>query len=123
MEQFTDAHYFHLPSQGNVFTLTDLNLANGSKKLLVASLKREIFCFEYTESSSGYLKPTIKEVSFTYIPSNKTITIIFDKLMYIFTGGAEIISIDAFNKSTYKNEFVIGITIIKVKLYKIICKI
>ncbi|XP_019868581.1 KICSTOR complex protein kaptin isoform X2 [Aethina tumida] len=96
MEQFTDAHYFHLPSQGNVFTLTDLNLANGSKKLLVASLKREIFCFEYTESSSGYLKPTIKEVSFTYIPS-----------------GAEIISIDAFNKSTYKNEFVIGITIIK----------
>lgn len=30
------------------------------------------------------------------------------------TGGAEIISIDAFNKSENSNEFVIGITIIKV---------
>lgn len=29
-------------------------------------------------------------------------------------GGAEIISIDAFNKSENSNEFVIGITIIKV---------
>lgn len=31
-------------------------------------------------------------------------------------GGAEIISIDAFNKSEENNEFVIGITIIKVYL-------
>ncbi|CAH0551988.1 unnamed protein product [Brassicogethes aeneus] len=96
MEQFIDAHYFHLPSQGSIYTLTVLNLANGSKKLLVASLKREIFCFEYLESPKNYLIPTTKEVSFTYIPS-----------------GAEIISIDAFNKSSTKNEFVIGITIIK----------
>ncbi|KAJ8942623.1 hypothetical protein NQ318_013336 [Aromia moschata] len=96
MEQFKDAHYFYIPSQGNIYTMTDLKLANGTTKLLVASLKREIFCFEYQESSTGLLVPTTKEVSFTYIPN-----------------GAEIISLDAFNKSATKNEFVIGITIIK----------
>ncbi|KAG5899511.1 hypothetical protein JTB14_008200 [Gonioctena quinquepunctata] len=72
------------------------DLVNGTTKLLVASLKREIFCFEFQESSTGSLIPTTKEVSFTYIPN-----------------GAEIISIDSFNKSTTSNEFVIGITIIK----------
>ncbi|KAJ8981807.1 hypothetical protein NQ317_007393 [Molorchus minor] len=96
MEQFKDAHYFYIPSQGNIYTMTDLKLANGTKKLLVASLKREIFCFEYQESSTGLLIPTTKEISFTYIPN-----------------GAEIISMDAFNKSSTNNEFVIGITIIK----------
>ncbi|KAJ8941658.1 hypothetical protein NQ314_010303 [Rhamnusium bicolor] len=96
MEQFRDAHYFYIPSQGNIYTMTDLKLANGSTKLLVASLKREIFCFEYQESPTGSLVPTTKEVSFTYIPN-----------------GAEIISLDAFNKSSINNEFVIGITIIK----------
>ncbi|XP_060519052.1 KICSTOR complex protein kaptin-like [Cylas formicarius] len=96
MEHFKDAHYFHIPSQGNIYTVTDLKLANGTPILLAASLKREIFCIEYLESSSGFLVSTTKEVSFTYIPS-----------------GAEIISIDAFNKSTTNNELVIGITIIK----------
>jgi hypothetical protein len=66
--------------------------------MLVASLKRDIFCIEY-QDSGGALIPTTREVSFTYIPS-----------------GAEIISVDAFNKSATKNEFVIGITIIKVEL-------
>lgn len=36
------------------------------------------------------------------------------RAMIMVSGGAEIISIDAFNKSNTKNEFVIGITIIKV---------
>ncbi|XP_074034569.1 KICSTOR complex protein kaptin [Leptinotarsa decemlineata] len=96
MEHFKDVHFFYTPSQGNIYTMTDIQLVNGSTKLLVASLKREIFCFDFQESSSGLLIPTTKEVSFTYIPN-----------------GAEIISIDAFNKSTNSNEFVIGITIIK----------
>lgn len=37
----------------------------------------------------------------------------------MFTDGAEIISIDAFNKSATSNEFVIGITIIKVYIHLI----
>lgn len=45
---------------------------------------------------------------FCYIaPANK-------KLIFVILGGAEIISMDAFNKSTINNEVVIGITIIKV---------
>ncbi|EFA06740.2 KICSTOR complex protein kaptin [Tribolium castaneum] len=95
MDQLEESHYFHLPSQGNIYTITHLEAANCPHKILVASLKRDIFCIEYQESG-GCLIPTTKEVSFTYIPS-----------------GAEIISVDAFNKSATKNEFVIGITIIK----------
>ncbi|XP_030757029.1 KICSTOR complex protein kaptin-like [Sitophilus oryzae] len=97
MEQFKDSHYFHIPSQGNIYTLTEIKLANGNTIILVASLKREIYYFEYyLEASQGGIVPTTKEVSFTYIPS-----------------GAEIISLDAFNKSSVNNELVIGITIIK----------
>jgi hypothetical protein len=43
--------------------------------------------------------PQTQELQFTYIP-----------------GGSEIISIDAYNRSTTANDFVIGITIIKVNL-------
>lgn len=63
-----DAHYFQLSSQGNVYTLTSIQLANGSNKILVASLKREVFCFEYPDTISDILTPTTKEVLFTYIP-------------------------------------------------------
>lgn len=69
MENLKCAHYFPLPSQGNIYTLTKLQIANGSNKLLAASLKREVFCFEYCHSPNGILIPTVKEVSFTYIPS------------------------------------------------------
>ncbi|CAG9837605.1 unnamed protein product [Diabrotica balteata] len=96
MENYKDVHFFHTTSQGNIYTMVELPLPNGSTKLLVASLKREIFCFEFQESPSGSLIPSSKEVSFTYIPN-----------------GAEIISMDAFNRSTTGIEFVIGITIIK----------
>ncbi|KAF5288484.1 hypothetical protein FQA39_LY15413 [Lamprigera yunnana] len=96
MEKFQNAHYFSLSSQGNIYTLTTLPLVNNSNKLLVASLRSEVICFEYTENSSDVLIPCTKEVSFTYLPN-----------------GAEIISLDAFNKSEDTNDFVIGITIIK----------
>ncbi|XP_028149756.1 KICSTOR complex protein kaptin [Diabrotica virgifera virgifera] len=96
MENYKDVHFFHTTSQGNIYTMVELPLPNGSTKLLVASLKREIFCYEFQESPSGSLIPSSKEVSFTYIPN-----------------GAEIISMDAFNRSTTGIEFVIGITIIK----------
>lgn len=68
MEELFESHYFHLPSQGNIYTMTDLQMANDLCKLLVASLKRDIFCIEYQESPVGLI-PTAKEVSFTYIPS------------------------------------------------------
>lgn len=96
MEKLNNAHYFSLSSQGNIYTITILRLANNTNKLLVASLRREIIYFEYLQSPKGILMPSTKEVSFTYLPK-----------------GAEIISMDAFNKSETANDFVIGITIIK----------
>lgn len=69
MDNINNAHYFLLPSQGNVYTFTKLCLINGINKVLVASLKRKVFSFEYTESSDGFLQPNVKEISFTYIPS------------------------------------------------------
>nr|XP_045617862.1 KICSTOR complex protein kaptin-like isoform X1 [Procambarus clarkii]XP_045617871.1 KICSTOR complex protein kaptin-like isoform X1 [Procambarus clarkii]XP_045617879.1 KICSTOR complex protein kaptin-like isoform X1 [Procambarus clarkii] len=88
---FIDAHFFSLPSQGNVYTLKPLTDAKGFTKILVASLQRKVYCLEY---SNG--RPCMREVPFTYIP-----------------GGAEIISIDAVNRSVIQEDFIIGITIIK----------
>lgn len=69
MENIIDAHYFVLPSQGNVYSLTKLCVSNGANKILAASLRRKVFSFEYSGDSDGFLKPTVKEVLFTYIPS------------------------------------------------------
>nr|XP_022920554.1 KICSTOR complex protein kaptin-like isoform X2 [Onthophagus taurus] len=96
MENLNHAHYFPMPSQGNVNTICFLKLINGTYKILVASLKRQVFCLEYLEKPNSILIPTTKEIPFTYIPSS-----------------SEIITIDAFNKSDKRNDFVIGITIIK----------
>lgn len=71
LSNMIDAHYFQLNSQGNVYTLTSLNLANGTNKILAASLKREVYCFEYPDNISDILTPTQKEVLFTYIPGKK----------------------------------------------------
>ncbi|XP_037795477.1 KICSTOR complex protein kaptin-like isoform X2 [Penaeus monodon] len=88
---FINAHFFSLPSQGNVYTLTPLTDAKGFTKILVASLQRKVFCLEYTHG-----RPCMRDVPFTYIP-----------------GGAEIVSIDAVNRSIIQEDFIIGITIIK----------
>jgi len=69
MENIIDAHYFVLPSQGNVYSVTKLCVSNGANKILAASLRRKVFSFEYSGDSDGFLKPTVKEVLFTYIPS------------------------------------------------------
>lgn len=69
MNSLQNAHFFPLSSQGNIYTLTSLHLANGANKLLVASLRREVICFEYQENATGILVPTAKEISFTYLPS------------------------------------------------------
>ncbi|XP_014479490.1 PREDICTED: kaptin-like [Dinoponera quadriceps] len=96
MNNLIDAHWFPLASQGNVYSMTKLCSPNGSNKLLVASLKRKIYSCEYHLMLDLNLRPMVKELLFTYIPS-----------------GAEIISIDAYNKSDTADSFVIGITIIK----------
>lgn len=88
---FIDAHFFSLPSQGNIYSLASLTDAQGYTKLLVASLQRKIHCLEYRNG-----KPCMREVPFTYIPA-----------------GAEIISVDAVNRSVIQEDFIIGITIIK----------
>lgn len=63
------AHFFSLPTQGNIYTITHLQLANNINKLLIASLKRQVYSFEYPQNASGVLEPTAKEISFAYIPS------------------------------------------------------
>ncbi|XP_046477779.1 KICSTOR complex protein kaptin isoform X1 [Neodiprion pinetum] len=97
MDNLTDAHWFPLTSQGNIYSMTKLCSAIGSDKILVASLKRKIYSCEYNRTPKyRHLRPLVKELLFTYIPN-----------------GAEIISIDAYNKSEKGDEFVIGITIMK----------
>ncbi|XP_064112312.1 KICSTOR complex protein kaptin-like [Macrobrachium nipponense] len=87
----SEAHFFSLLTQGNLYTLTPLTDAKGLTKLLVATLQRKIYCIEY---SNG--RPLMREVPFTYIP-----------------GCAEIVSIDAVNRSIIQEDFIVGITIIK----------
>lgn len=70
MDNIIESHYFILPTQSNVYSFVKLNLTNGSNKILVASLKRKIFAFEYSDNPEGFLKPYLRELSFTYIPSN-----------------------------------------------------
>lgn len=94
MLNFSEVHFFGLPSQSNVYGLTKV-CTTQCAKLLVATLRRQVFTIEFMRSS-GALLPTAKEVHFTYIP-----------------GDANIISIDAFSKSDMSNDFVVGITFIK----------
>ncbi|XP_068979891.1 KICSTOR complex protein kaptin-like isoform X2 [Bombus flavifrons] len=93
MNNLTDAHWFPLTSQGNIYSMTKLCSVNGSNKVLVASLKRKIYSCEYHLMPNLHLRPLVKELLFTYIP--------------------KIISIDAYNKSDSDDGFVIGITILK----------
>jgi len=97
-----DAHTFSLDWQGNVYSKAAI-ASHGSQttKLIVATLNRKVFCLELSVSHCArpcgcVVVPQCQELQFTYIPS-----------------GAEIISIDAFNRSTVGNDFVIGVTIIK----------
>lgn len=91
-----ESHFFGLPTQSNVYCLSKLcGDSTSVNKLLVATLKRQIFTLEYSKHF-GLLIPSSKEVHFTYIPND-----------------ADIISIDAFNKSGQSNDFVVGITFIK----------
>jgi len=97
-----DAHTFSLDWQGNIYTIATITQhMSHTTKLIVATLNRKVFCLELSMSHCArpcgcVVVPQTQELQFTYIPS-----------------GAEIISIDAFNRSKAGDDFVIGVTIIK----------
>jgi len=96
-----NAHKFQLRCQGSVYTHTIINLVDGSSKLLVATLNRELFCFDLSMTHMArpcgcVVVPQTKQLQFTYLPTS-----------------SEIVSIHAFNKSSDTNDFVIGVTIVK----------
>jgi len=101
-ENLIDAHTFSLDWQGNIYTIATITQhMSHTTKLIVATLNRKVFCLELSMSHCArpcgcVVVPQTQELQFTYIPS-----------------GAEIISIDAFNRSKVGDDFVIGVTIIK----------
>ena len=101
-ENLLDAHTFSLDFQGNIYTVSSIQQSGSlTTKLIVATLTRKVYCVELSMSHCALpcgcvVVPQSKEIQFTYIPS-----------------GAEIISIDAFNRSKTVDDFVIGVTIIK----------
>ncbi|XP_033735939.1 KICSTOR complex protein kaptin-like [Pecten maximus] len=105
--RWTDAHFCSLPSQltlygitatpqTNVYTHAKVTEPEGSNKLLVASLTGKIVSVEYQRNGKK-LKPSTKEVQFTYIP-----------------GDAELVSMDVAHRTSCQgNGLLIGITFLK----------
>lgn len=62
-------HFFPLTSQGNIYSMSKLSSPNGTNKILVASLRRKIYSCE-ADHENNVLRPIVKELLFTYIPSN-----------------------------------------------------
>ncbi|XP_061659926.1 KICSTOR complex protein kaptin isoform X2 [Syngnathoides biaculeatus] len=91
MFPFVDDSFSRFPSQSNIYGLCQA----GEQELLAATLKGKVVSFTYQELQQK-IRPVAKEVQFTYIPVD-----------------AEIVSIDAFNKSFPKRGLVVGITFIK----------
>uniref|UniRef100_A0A4W6DUV9 Kaptin (actin binding protein) n=1 Tax=Lates calcarifer TaxID=8187 RepID=A0A4W6DUV9_LATCA len=88
---FVEDSFSRFPSQSNIYGLCQA----GEQELLAATLKGKVVCFRYQELQQK-IRPVAREVQFTYIPVD-----------------AEIVSIDAFNKSPPNRGLVVGITFIK----------
>ncbi|KAM9441025.1 KICSTOR complex protein kaptin-like [Clarias gariepinus] len=88
---FVEDSFSRFPSQSNIYGLCQA----GEHGLLAATLKGKVVCFRYQDLQQK-IRPVAKEVQFTYIPVD-----------------AEIVSIDAFNKSAPNRGLVVGITFIK----------
>ncbi|XP_034745550.1 KICSTOR complex protein kaptin [Etheostoma cragini] len=88
---FAEDSFSRFPSQSNIYGLCQA----GEQELLAATLKGKVLCFRY-QGLKHKIRPVAKEVQFTYIPVD-----------------AEIVSIDAFNKSPPKRGLVVGITFVK----------
>ncbi|XP_069118014.1 KICSTOR complex protein kaptin-like isoform X1 [Argopecten irradians] len=105
--RWTDAHFCSLPSQLTLYGITSTPQTNvythakviepeGSNKLLVASLTGKIVSVEYQRNGQK-LKPSTKEVQFTYIP-----------------GDAELVSMDVAHRTSHQGTgLLIGITFLK----------
>ncbi|XP_060711950.1 KICSTOR complex protein kaptin isoform X2 [Hemiscyllium ocellatum] len=87
--------FSRLSSQSNIYGLSAFPRPEGGCDLLTATLKGKVINFRY-QTPRQKIRPLAKEVQFTYIPVD-----------------AEIVSIDAFNKSAPKRGLVVGITFIK----------
>ncbi|RXN05249.1 kaptin [Labeo rohita] len=88
---FVEDSFSRFPSQSNIYGLCRA----GEQELLAATLKGKVVCFRYQDLQRK-IRPVAREIQFTYIPVD-----------------AEIVSIDAFNKSAPKRGLVVGITFIK----------
>uniref|UniRef100_A0A3Q4AT64 Uncharacterized protein n=1 Tax=Mola mola TaxID=94237 RepID=A0A3Q4AT64_MOLML len=88
---FAEDSFSRFPSQSNIYGLCQA----GEQDLLAATLKGKVVCFRYQELQQK-IRPVAKDVQFTYIPVD-----------------AEIVSIDAFNKSPPNRGLVVGITFVK----------
>ncbi|KAM4619775.1 KICSTOR complex protein kaptin [Polymixia lowei] len=88
---FVEDSFSRFPSQSNIYGLCQA----GEQELLAATLKGKVVCFRYQDLQQK-IRPVAKEVQFTYIPVD-----------------AEIVSIDAFNKTPPNRGLVVGITFIK----------
>ncbi|XP_064838091.1 KICSTOR complex protein kaptin isoform X1 [Oncorhynchus masou masou] len=88
---FVEDSFSRFLSQSNMYGLCQA----GEQELLAATLKGKVVCFRYQDLQQK-IRPVAKEVQFTYIPVD-----------------AEIVSIDAFNKSSPNRGLVVGITFIK----------
>ncbi|XP_062844435.1 KICSTOR complex protein kaptin [Trichomycterus rosablanca] len=88
---FVEDSFSRFPSQSNIYGLCQA----GEHELLAATLKGKVVCFRYQDPQQK-IRPVAKELQFTYIPVD-----------------AEIVSIDAFNKSPPNRGLVVGITFIK----------
>ncbi|KAJ8383655.1 hypothetical protein AAFF_G00216260 [Aldrovandia affinis] len=88
---FVEDSFSRFSSQSNIYGLCKA----GEQELLAATLKGKVVSFKYQDFRQK-IRPVAKEVQFTYIPVD-----------------AEIVSIDAFNKSPPNRGLVVGITFIK----------
>ncbi|KTG42280.1 hypothetical protein cypCar_00000351 [Cyprinus carpio] len=88
---FVEDSFSRFPSQSNIYGLCQA----GEQEFLAATLKGKVVCFRYQDQQKK-IRPLAREIQFTYIPVD-----------------AEIVSIDAFNKSAPKRGMVVGITFIK----------
>lgn len=88
---FAEDSFSRFLTQSNIYGLCQA----GEQELLAATLKGKVVCFKYQDLLQK-IRPVAKEVQFTYIPVD-----------------AEIVSIDAFNKSPPNRGLVVGITFIK----------
>jgi hypothetical protein len=97
--RFSDDQFFHLPFQGSVYGMTRISgiVGENDKIVVISSANRKVYAIDYNRSRRGVKQPSIREVPFTYLPAD-----------------CEVVAVEAFNKSTTSNEFVVALTFIRV---------